>query len=104
MWEKRYKKHPDIVSRKIVDEVILVPIKRRLADVDSIYLLQEDVSIRIWDLIDGERSIREIRDIICTEFQVSPMQAEKDLTAFLKQLEEVGGITEERDASSEVCP
>jgi len=90
--EKRYKKHPDIVSRKIADEVILVPIKRKLADVNSIYLLQNDVSVRIWELIDGQRRVGEIKEIICEEFDVSPEQAQSDLVEFLKQLEKIGEV------------
>ncbi len=58
MQEKSYQKDPNIVSREIDDEVILVPIKKKLADVNAIYLLQDDVSCRIWALIDGKRSVR----------------------------------------------
>ncbi|TET41500.1 MAG: PqqD family protein [Elusimicrobia bacterium] len=102
MGEKCHKKHPDIVSRKIADEVILVPIKRKLADVNSIYLLRDDVSIRIWELIDGERKLRQIKDIICKEFEVDPHQAEQDLKKFLKQLEKIGGIITEVDDRGEI--
>ncbi len=87
-----YKKSDSIVSRKIADEFILVPIRRKLADVNSIYLLQEDVSFRIWELIDGQRPVGEIKEIICEEFDVSPEQAQNDLIEFLNQLHEIGGI------------
>lgn len=97
MGEKRHRKHPDIVSRRIADEVILVPIKRKLADVSSIYLLRDDVSIRIWELIDGKRKVSQIKDVICKEFEVDPHQAEQDLKKFLKQLEKIGGIITEGD-------
>lgn len=92
MKDKSYQKDPNIVSRKIDDEVILVPIKRKLADVNAIYLLQDDVSVRIWELIDGKRPVREIKEIISREFEVDPKQAEDDLTEFLEQLEKIGGI------------
>ncbi len=90
--ERCYGKHPNIVSRKIADEVILVPIRQNLADVNAMYLLQDDVSSRIWELIDGQRTVQEIREIICNEFEVDPGQAEKDLIKFLNQLEKIGGI------------
>lgn len=90
--EKCYQKSPDIVSRKIADEVILVPIRQKLADVNSIYLLQDDVSVCIWKLIDGQRSAGKIKEIICEEFDVSPEQAQSDLVEFLKQLEKIGEI------------
>lgn len=93
MQKKSYQKDPNIVSRKIDDEVILVPIKRKLADVNAIYLLKDDVSVRIWELIDGKRSVGEIKEIISREFEVDPKQAEDDLIEFLEQLEKIGGIT-----------
>ncbi len=101
MDEKRYKKHPDIVSRKIADEVILVPIKRKLADVNSIYLLRDDVSARIWELIDGKRKVSQIKEIICKEFEVNPNQAEQDIIKFLKQLEKIAGTITETDDRGE---
>jgi hypothetical protein len=90
--EKIYSKSDSIVSRKIADEFILVPIRRKLADVNSIYLLQDDVSVRIWKLIDGQRPVGKIKKIICEEFDVSPEQAQSDLVEFLKQLEKIGEI------------
>ncbi len=106
MQKKCYQKEPNIVSRKIGDEVILVPIKRKLANVNAIYLLQDDVSIRIWELIDGRRKVHEIIDIICAEFEVDQQEAEDDLIKFLKQLIKAGGImTEEvgKSITSEEC-
>lgn len=96
MQEKSYQKDPNIVSRKIADEVILIPIKRKLADVNAMYLLRDDVSIRIWELIDGKKTVGKIKEIITREFKVNPKQAENDLIEFLKQLEKIGGIIKER--------
>ena len=90
--DKIYKKDPNIVFRKIADECILVPIKKKLADVNSIYLLRDDVSIRIWELIDGQKKVRQIREIICKEFKVDSKQAQEDLIEFLKDLEKIGNI------------
>ncbi len=92
MGMESYQKDPNIVSREIGGEVILVPIKRKLADVNAIYLLQDDVSIRIWELIDGQRNVHEIRDTICKEFDVDQREAEEDLNKFLKQLGKIGGV------------
>jgi len=89
-----YHKSPDIVSRKIVDEVILVPIRRRGEDVESLYTLNE-VGARIWESIDGTRQVREIRDLIVAEFDVTGAQAEVDLLTLLDQLSQIGAITEQ---------
>lgn len=95
-----YKKDPNIVSRKIADEVVLVPIKRKLANVNAMYLLRDEVSIRIWELFDGQRKVQEIKEIICREFEVGAKQAEEDIIKFLEQLQKIEAIiTEVSDRS-----
>ncbi len=89
--KRRYQKNPDIVFRKIAEEYILVPIRQRMGDLESIYVLTE-VSARIWELIDGEREVGEIGDKIIEEFEVIPEKAEKDLNEFLQKLEKIEGI------------
>ncbi|UCC94336.1 MAG: PqqD family protein [Candidatus Omnitrophota bacterium] len=89
--QKRYRKDPNIVSRKIADEVILVTIKRNVADLESIYTLNE-VSTRIWELIDGQKTLLQIRDIIVDEFEANPNEVESDLKQFLQKLEGIGGV------------
>ena len=82
-----------MVSRNIADEVILVPIRQNVGDLESIYTLNE-VAGRIWELMDGEMKVREIKERIVEEFEVTPEKAEKDLIGHLQQLEEIKAITE----------
>ena len=89
--EKRFARDPSIVSRKIADEFILVPIRQKAGDVESIYTLN-DVAARIWELVDGEKRVKEIRDMIVEEFEVSREEAEADLLEFLQQLEQVAAV------------
>jgi len=88
---KSFVKDPNIVSRKIADEIILVPIRQNVGDLESIYTLNE-VAARIWELIDGERKIEEIKDKIVEEFEVTPAEAEKDLIELLQKLEKIEAI------------
>lgn len=90
---KRFTKDPSIVSRKIAGEFILVPIKQKASDLDSIYTVNEIGSF-IWEQIDVEKPLTEIRDLIVNEFEVSNEEAEKDLIEFLQQLEQVGAVKE----------
>ena len=91
---KVYKKNPNFVARKIEDEIILVPIKREAADFEAIYNLNNEVSVRIWELIDGKRSLEEIRNKILEEFEVSSERLDKDLIQFIKDLKDIGAIKE----------
>ena len=93
MSEKIYCKNPDIVFRKISDELILVPIRQNVGDLESIYTLNETGG-RIWELIDGKRNTQQIRDLVASEFEVEPKDAEKDVEEFLRNLAAVSAIQE----------
>jgi hypothetical protein len=87
----RYRKSPDIVSRRIADEVILVPIRRNVADLQSIYTLNEAAS-RIWQLIGPENSLDKIKKTMVKEFEVTSQEAEEDIVEFVRQMEEIKAI------------
>jgi hypothetical protein len=91
--DKVYSKSDSIVSRKIADEFILVPIRQNVGDLESIYTLNETAA-RIWELIDGKMKVVEIKEKIVEEFEVAPEEAEKDIIEHLMQLEEIKAITE----------
>ncbi|MGE4357881.1 MAG: PqqD family protein [Candidatus Omnitrophota bacterium] len=92
MKNRVYKKNPNFVARKIADEIILVPIKKEAADFEAIYNLNNEVSVRIWELIDGKRTLAEIRKKILDEFEVEPEKLVEDLKEFIADLREVGAI------------
>ena len=91
--EQCFVKDDSIVARKIGEEFILVPIRQRAGEVESIYTLNE-VAARVWELIDGQRRAIDIRDTIVAEFEVGPGEAEADVLAFLGQLAQVGAVNE----------
>ena len=91
---KVFKKRDSIVSRKIGDEFILVPIKQDVGDLESIYTLNE-TGARIWELIDGKTKVGQIKERLVEEFDVLPAEAEKDLIEHLRQLEEIDAIKED---------
>lgn len=91
--EKRFARDPLTVSRKIAGKFVLVPIRQKAEDVESIYNMNE-VAGRIWDLIDGKRRLEEIRDMIVEEFEVTTEKAEADLVEFVEQLEGIEAVKE----------
>ncbi|RMF93791.1 MAG: PqqD family protein [Candidatus Schekmanbacteria bacterium] len=90
-FERCYAKETSIVARKIADEIILVPVRKNVGDLESIYTLNE-VGAKIWELIDGKRKIKDIRDAILEEFDATEEQVNEDLREFIKKFEEIGGI------------
>lgn len=86
-----FARNEQVVSRKIVDELILVPMRKNVADMETLYTLNE-VGARVYELIDGERPVREIVSTVVREFDVTEKQAETDVREFIEQLLEIESI------------
>ena len=82
--QKKYKRNENFVYRTIQDETILVPIKDNVGDMGSIYNLNE-VGAFIWEQLDGEKRLLDIKNLILEEFEVAPEKAEADLREFESQ-------------------
>lgn len=51
------------------------------------------VGSRVWELIDGRRSVEEITGLIVQEFDVTPEDAAQDVRGFVKELLDRGLVT-----------
>lgn len=80
-----YKKNDRIVARKVAGETILVPVKGDIADMQKIFSLNK-VGSFIWDMIDGKRSLKDIREELISKFNVDEGVAEADLREFIREL------------------
>ena len=89
--ERCYEKSPNVVYREIAEERILVPIKKNTADMAAIYVLNE-TGARVWDLLDGDRTVADIRDVMAAEYEVEEEVLVEDLATILGQLEETGMV------------
>ena len=87
----QYTKEADLVSREIAGETIIVPIRGRVGDLDSIYTLNE-VGASIWNLIDGRTTVSQIVEAICGAFEVTAEEARKDALEFLETLKQANLI------------
>ncbi|HEX7192835.1 MAG TPA: PqqD family protein [Thermoanaerobaculia bacterium] len=66
----------------------MVPVRNRVGDLDSLFTLNE-VASRVWDLLDGQRSLDAIAETICAEFEVAPEVAAADIEELMRALEQV---------------
>jgi hypothetical protein len=89
--EARYEKDPSIVYREIAGEAILVPIRRHLADLDSVYALDE-VGSRTWELLEGGRSLENVCSELVAEYDVAWDVLAADVVEFVQQLETFGAV------------
>lgn len=75
-----------VVGRVVDDEAVLV-----LPEKGEVKVLNE-VGARIWALSDGVRTIRQIAQLICEEYEVELEIAQADTMHFLRDLEDRGAI------------
>ncbi len=86
-----YRKDPSIVARQIAGEMLLVPIRQNVGDLESIYLLNE-TALFAWNHFDGSATLADIRTHLTQEFAVDEQQAGQDLLELVANLERVGAL------------
>ena len=74
-----------IVTRKTGNEYVLVPITNNIADMNSVYTLNETGAF-IWEHIDGKRSVEEIIDELTNEYDIDKQNAESDVLTFIDNM------------------
>jgi hypothetical protein len=89
--EARYERNPEFVFRRIVDELILVPIHQDVADMDCIYTMNR-VGAFIWENLDGQRTLADLQEAIVKQYEVDPEAAAADLLEFVRELELAGAV------------
>ena len=79
------------------DRVIVQEVEQQavLLDIESgEYFALNDVGKRVWDLCDGTRTVAQVADAICAEYDVPPETAFDDTGALLDNLVGAGLVTE----------
>jgi len=91
--DKKFITEENMVSRKVDDEILLVPIVSNTENMDCVYVLSP-VSSYIWELLNGENSVKDIVDKLTQEFEVEYEKAERDVSEFIKELLKIKAIRE----------
>jgi hypothetical protein len=82
------RRNPNVVSRVIADETVLLPIYKSSDEINCIYTLNKAAS-RVWELIDGKRDLDAIRGRIAAEFAVTEERLHKELGKVVSELLEI---------------
>jgi len=88
-----YRRSKEVVCREVGGESILVPIRNRVGDLESIFVLSP-VAAKIWSLIDM-MPVDGIIDALCEEFEVDRETASADVTELLESLEVASLVNKE---------
>ncbi len=84
-----FRKADNIVTRKVMDETLLVPISGELASMDELYTLN-DTGALIWHALDGVLTLAEIGKLLGQEYDVSSEMIEADLLEIVNDLADSG--------------
>ena len=76
---------PSVVTRKTGSEYVLVPIANNIADMNSVFTLNETGAF-IWELIDGKRDVDEIISELTKEYDIDSASAEADVMDFIEKM------------------
>ena len=78
---------PGIVPRKTGNEYVLVPVSNNIADMNSVYTLNETAAF-IWEKLDGKTDLAGILSAMQDEFDTDADTAEHDLLALISEMKE----------------
>jgi methyltransferase-like protein len=73
---------PSVVTRKTGNEYVLVPVTDNIADMDSVYTLNETGAF-IWEQIDGKKSTEQIISAMTEEYDIDNNTATEDVLQFI---------------------
>lgn len=76
---------PRFAARKVGDELVLVPMKGSVADMDEMFTLN-DVGSVVWENLNAEATEDSLVEAVLGVFDVDAETAHKDVRAFLVQL------------------
>jgi len=89
--DELFSRNPDFVFRRIIDETILVPVHRNLAEMDCIYTLNE-LGALLWEKLSVPTSRTELCQVILDTYDTNEEAASVDLEAFLDELQAIGAL------------
>jgi hypothetical protein len=87
----RYQRTEEFVARVIAGETVLVPIRRQIGDLESIYTLNE-VATFIWERLAKPSTATEIALVLDGAFAGDPAEMRTDLGTFLAELLDLGAL------------
>lgn len=84
--ERIFHHNEGLVSRKVGDEMVIVPLRDNVADMDCVYTLNE-VGAFIWESMDGQKTTQQIILEIMNNYDVDEPTASKDVIEILEKMD-----------------
>jgi hypothetical protein len=81
----------NVVSRVIAGETLIVPVRRGVADLASLFSFNQ-VGSTIWEAIEKPRTVDELVTVLADTYEVTPEKAREDLEVFLNEAQAAGVV------------
>jgi hypothetical protein len=75
----------EVVARHIEGELVIVPIRSGVGDLNSLYTLNA-VGAVLWEFMTVGHTLDEMVSRVCNEFEVPASRAENDIQEFLDSM------------------
>ena len=81
----RFVRNREVVARQIEGELLIVPIRSGVGDLNALYTLNQVGSV-LWDFMKEGHTVEEMVGRVCDEFEVTSSQAQSDIRNFLDEM------------------
>ncbi len=78
----RFVRNREVVARQIEGELVIVPIRSGVGDLNSLYTLNPVASV-LWEFMTEGHTVPEMVNRVCDEFEVTASRAQGDIQDFL---------------------
>lgn len=75
-----------VVAREIEGELIIIPLVSGVGDVEDELFTLNDTGKEIWKRLDGKKTLLNIVDELCLEFEAPREEIEKDVIGLTEEL------------------
>ena len=86
---EKFIRSQSVVARVVAGETLIVPIRGKVGDLASIYSFNGTGTL-IWKLLESPKTVSQLAVAMVQEYDVDPLQAERDLESFVGEMKAVG--------------
>lgn len=76
----------DVVSREIDGSLIIVPLTAGVGDMEDDLFSMNETGTRIWNMLDGTKTIKEVMVTLAGEYEAGPDEIEQDVVGIVGEL------------------
>lgn len=94
---------PQAVTRVIAGETLVVPVRQKVGDLSSIFVLNA-CATTVWDGLDRPSTVDELTRRVTSSFEVEEDEARRDVVELLASLASMGLVVERRSQAAAEAP